>query len=53
MDEERHLEIFGLAKENATLIGQIAFAVEDFETLMTSFATNQSTRFKNLLDFVS
>ena len=45
MDEERHLEISGLAKENATLKGQIASAVEDFEQLLNSFAVNQTTHF--------
>ena len=35
------------------LKGQIAFAVEEFESLMSSFTTNQSFHFKKLLDFVS
>ena len=46
MDEERHLEISGLAKKNATLKGQIASAVEDFESLMTSFAKISQLIFK-------
>ena len=53
MDEERHLEISELAKENATLKGQIASAVEEFESLMSSFATNQSFHFKNLLESIT
>ena len=53
MEEERHYEISGIANKNATLKGQIAFAVEEFETLMASFGTNQSIHFKNILDSVS
>ena len=53
MDEERHLEISRLTKENITLKGQIASTVEDFERLLNSFADNQSTHFKNLLESVT
>ena len=44
MEEVRHYKIFWIAKENATLKGQIASTVEEFETLMTSFSINQSIR---------
>ena len=53
MEEERHYEISEIAKKNAILKGQIASAIEEFETLMSSFATNQAIHFKNLLDSVS
>ena len=53
MDEERYYKIFWLAKENATLKEKITSAVEEFETLMPSFAINQVIHFKNLLDSVS
>ena len=53
MEEERHYEIFEIAKKNVELKGQIASAVKEFETLMTFFATNQSIHFTNLLDSVS
>ena len=53
MDEERHLHISGIAKENATLKGQIASAVEDFEQLLNSFATNQTTHFQHILDAIT
>ena len=53
MEEERHYEIFGLAKKNATLKEKITSAIEEFETLMSSFATNQAIHFKNLLDSIS
>ena len=53
MDEERYYKIFRLAKKNATLKGKIAFAIEEFEILMSSFVTNQSIHFKNLLDSIS
>ena len=50
MEEERHYEISGIAKENATLKGKITSAMDDFETLLSSFVTTQSIHFKNLLD---
>ena len=53
MDEERHIEISRLTKENAILKGQIASAVEDFEHLLNSFAANQSTHFKTILDSIT
>ena len=53
MEEEWHYEIFEIEKKNATLKGRIASTIEEFEILMTSFATNQSTHFINLLDSVS
>ena len=53
MKEERHYEISAIAKENATLKGKITFAIEEFDTLMSSFATNLAIHLKNLLDSVS
>ena len=53
MDEERHIEISRLAKENATLKGQIASAVKDFEQLLNSFVANQTTHFKHILDSIT
>ena len=53
MKEERYYEILGIAKENTTLKGKITSAIEEFETLMSSFATNQAIHFKNLLDSIS
>ena len=45
MEEERLYEISEIAKENATLKGQIASAVGEFKTLLLSFAANQTTHF--------
>ena len=53
MKEERHYEIFGIIKEIATLKGQISSAVEEFETLLSSFADNQTTPFQQPLDSIS
>ena len=53
MDEERHYEISRIAKENAILKGMITSTKEEFEILISSFATNQSIHFKNLLDSIS
>ena len=53
MKEERHYEISGVTKKNATLKGQIIFAIEEFETLMSSFITNQAIHCKNHLDSIS
>ena len=53
MKEERHYKISGIAKKNATLKGHIASTIEEFETFMSSFATNQAIHFKNLLDSIS
>ena len=53
MEEERHYKISRIAKKNVTLKGKITSAIEEFETLMSSFTTNQAIYFKNLLDSVS
>ena len=53
MEEERHYEISSIAKENATLKEKITSVMEDFETLLSSFATTQGIYFKNLLDSMS
>ena len=53
MDEERHYEISGIVKETAILKGRIASTVEEFETLLSSFADNQTTYFQQLLDSIS
>ena len=53
IEEKRHYEISGIAKENATLKDKITSAMDDFEILMSSFTTNQSIHFKNLLDSVA
>ena len=53
MKEERHYKISGITKENATLKDKITSAMDDFETLISFFITNQSIHFKNLLDSVA
>ena len=53
MEEERHYEISGIAKENAILKGQIASAIGEFESLLSSFAKNQMRHLSRLLDSMS
>ena len=40
LEEERHYKIFRLAKKNAILKEKITSAIEEFETLMSSFVIN-------------
>ena len=50
MEEERHYEIVGIVKEIDTLKGKITSAMEEFESLLSAFSTQQSVHFKDLLN---
>ena len=53
MEEEYHYEILGITKENAMLKGQIASAIGEFESLLSSFVENQMMHLSRLLDSMS
>ena len=50
MDEDQHYEIAGIIKETDTLKDKITSAMEEFESLLLAFSTQQSIHFKELLN---
>ena len=50
LDEYRHYEIAGIVKETDTLKGKITSAMEEFESLLSAFSTQQSVHFRVLLN---